>query len=223
MNAVRISSLLGALCLAVSISAPCYSATIGFDGLDSTSGQPALVSFSESGFMFNVSVSAGDGTARIFNTLCDDNTIDCNGDTDLIPIVQGENGISGNVLIIQNGGDIPNDSASGGDIILESTGGNQPFRFVGASAIDDGTFTFFSRIGTDVTQLAQIMLDDENETGSASFTSGLIAPGDAIIIRYSGSGGIDSLVVQAVPLPAAAWLFLSGLAGLFGVKRFRRA
>jgi len=38
-----------------------------------------------------------------------------------------------------------------------------------------------------------------------------------------GPARIDNINVTAVPLPAAAWLFISGLAGLFGVKRLRCA
>lgn len=47
-------------------------------------------------------------------------------------------------------------------------------------------------------------------------------------VRYQsleGQTGSDSAIGigTVVPLPAAAWLFLSGLAGLFGVKRLKRA
>ena len=47
-------------------------------------------------------------------------------------------------------------------------------------------------------------------------------------VRYQsleGQTGSPSAIGigTVVPLPAAAWLFLSGLAGLFGVKRLKRA
>jgi hypothetical protein len=35
------------------------------------------------------------------------------------------------------------------------------------------------------------------------------------------SGGYDNIVVSAVPIPAAAWLFGSALAGLMGLRRIR--
>jgi len=44
-------------------------------------------------------------------------------------------------------------------------------------------------------------------------------------VRYQsleGQTGSSSAIGTVVPLPAAAWLFLSGLAGLFGVKRLKR-
>jgi len=50
---------------------------------------------------------------------------------------------------------------------------------------------------------------------------------DRVIISWSGSGGnssfsqalnVDNIVVAAVPIPAAAWLFLSGL-GLLGFAK----
>ena len=44
------------------------------------------------------------------------------------------------------------------------------------------------------------------------------------ILSTSGSGfGIDDLVIHAVPIPAAAWLFGSGLLGLIGVARRKKA
>ena len=41
----------------------------------------------------------------------------------------------------------------------------------------------------------------------------------------NGMGRSDpaSFTATVVPLPAAAWLFISGLAGLFGIKRYRGA
>jgi len=64
-------------------------------------------------------------------------------------------------------------------------------------------------------------------TTSALFQTVL---GNATLIdelRIAGSGfneesvRWDNISVTAVPLPAAAWLFISAIAGLFGVKRLR--
>jgi|GEM_PF-1057276 len=217
MSVVRRSIIAGLFVSLFGAATVGQAATIGFD--DVPVGV-LLTNFTEDGLSFSVS-TVGSESATVFDTTCVGAA--CNGDEDLVPGSQGENGILGNVLIIQeDGSNIPDDSARGGTIILESLAGNVAFRLTGVSAIDDGTFKVSTRINGTLTLLVQFVLG-ENETGIAGFNSGLIGVGDAIVIDYSGSGGIDSLGVQAVPLPAAAWLFLSGLAGLFGVKRFRRA
>ncbi|NNL07035.1 MAG: lamin tail domain-containing protein [Gammaproteobacteria bacterium] len=55
----------------------------------------------------------------------------------------------------------------------------------------------------------------DSNTNSADFNSACITPGSGNI---SGTGDC-SLSVSAVPLPAAAWLFGSGLLGLIGISR----
>ena len=37
------------------------------------------------------------------------------------------------------------------------------------------------------------------------------------------SAGIDNIVVSSVPLPAAVWLFGSGLLGLIGIAKSKKA
>jgi len=213
MSVVRRSIIAGLFVSLFGAATVGQAATIGFD--DVPVGV-ILNNFTEDGLSFSVSTLGGED-ATVFNTRCVLDSLPCNGDEDLVPGSQGENGILG-----EDGSNIPDDSARGGTIILESLAGNVAFRLTGVSAIDDGTFKVSTRINGTLTLLVQFVLG-ENETGIAGFNSGLIGVGDAIVIDYSGSGGIDSLGVQAVPLPAAAWLFLSGLAGVFGVKRFRRA
>jgi len=196
--------------------------TIDFENLDATSGQPVpLTAISQGGFSFVVRFNGGtSGTSgpAIFDTTCSGAA--CNGDEDLVPAMQGENGVSGNILILQEAGaNIPDDNAGNANVVLESAPGNQPFRFIGASAVDDGDFRF--RTSIDDGRLARIVLNSESETGSAQFMSGILNPGDDIVIVFRGSGGVDSLVLQPVPVPAAAWLFGTAIAGLIGFRRRR--
>lgn len=77
-------------------------------------------------------------------------------------------------------------------------------------------------------------------TTDALFASGTVTVGQVVISLAGGSGftsangfriffgpdgqraGINAIAVTAVPLPAAAWLFLSALAGLVAIGRRRR-
>ena len=60
--------------------------------------------------------------------------------------------------------------------------------------------------------------------GGSGFTFPLGEGDYTFLIQDTGAETSDyhlSFEVSAVPLPAAAWLFISGLMGLFGLKRFR--
>ena len=57
-------------------------------------------------------------------------------------------------------------------------------------------------------------------------SAGWSSANELSINTFDSSGGGNSQVtgsatISAVPLPAAAWLFLSAIAGLFGIKRLR--
>lgn len=201
------------------------AAVIDFDALDASAGQAVpLTSFSEDGFSFDLSFTGGAGPA-IFDTTCSGygGSDGCNGDADLQPAVQGENGVSGNVLILQTPGDglVPNDFAGGGRIGFTLTSG-PAFFLTGFSAVDD---EMFSAIDTDgSTVLGSISLGSDNETGISSFMSSRIDVGDTFYFDYEGSGGIDSLITTPVPVPvpAALPLALSAFGALAWMGRRKR-
>lgn len=194
------------------------AAILDFDALDASAGQPVpLMSFSEDGYSFDLSFTGSSAGPAIFDTTCVGAA--CNGDTDLIPAMQGENGVGGNVLILQDtSGGIPNDFPGGGTISFTLTSGPS-FFLEGFSAIDDGVFEAFDANGL----LGSITLMSDNETGRTTFMSSRINVGDTFSFDYSGSGGIDSLVVAPVPVPAALPLVLTGLGALALVRRRRKA
>ena len=55
-----------------------------------------------------------------------------------------------------------------------------------------------------------------SNNNALDFELGCITPGSANIV---GSGNCSVTSVSAVPLPAAAWLFGSGIIGLVGLAR----
>ena len=57
----------------------------------------------------------------------------------------------------------------------------------------------------------------DSNTNAVDFDSACITPGS---VNISGTGDC-SVSVSAVPVPAAAWLFGSGLLGLIGISRRR--
>ncbi len=105
------------------------------------------------------------------------------------------NGVSGNVLIRQRtndhtqGGDLANDMASDGSVIFTLTSG-PGFYWLGASAVDDGTFTFLVDISGTETTLGSISGLADSETAKLMFTerSSLIEEGDQFIVHFRGSG-----------------------------------
>lgn len=61
--------------------------------------------------------------------------------------------------------------------------------------------------------------------GDVNFGSTLTVPeANAYAIQFTGAGGFEMVVdVQPVPVPAAVWLFGTGLLGLIGFSRRKRA
>jgi len=55
---------------------------------------------------------------------------------------------------------------------------------------------------------------------SIRFSQGLVSSIDTP--SHESTVYLDNVVISAVPLPAAVWLFVSGITGLFGLARFKR-
>lgn len=217
MRTFLLSSLLGAaLCAPFGASA----AILDFDALDASGTQTIpLLSFSEDGFTFDLSFTGNSAGPAIFDTTCVGYAANCNGDDDLVPAVQGENGVEGNVMILQsNSGPTPNDAAGGGTIRFTLTSGPS-FFLTGFSGVDEQAIFAFDKDGT--TLLGTVDPLNDSDTGFATFKSSRINVGDSFFITFEGSGGIDSLVVAPVPVPAALPLSLAALGALGWVKRRR--
>ena len=45
---------------------------------------------------------------------------------------------------------------------------------------------------------------------------------DSFVVELTSTPNMGSITGSVVPIPAAAWLLITGLAGLFGAKRMRR-
>lgn len=69
---------------------------------------------------------------------------------------------------------------------------------------------------TDIVSLARITNGIDSNNNNLDFQLGCITPGSANI---AGTGNCSTANISAVPLPAAAWLFGSGLIGLVGFAR----
>lgn len=86
------------------------------------------------------------------------------------------------------------------------------------SPFTEGTLLSFSDNNTDITSISRIPNGLDSNDNYSDFQLGCITPGSANI---SGTGDCSAPGVSAVPLPAAAWLFASGMIGLVGFARRR--
>jgi hypothetical protein len=80
----------------------------------------------------------------------------------------------------------------------------------------EGTVLSISDNNTDLVSIARIPDGFDSDDNDADFKLGCITPGSANI---AGSGDCSALDVSAVPVPAAVWLFGSGMIGLIGFAR----
>jgi predicted extracellular nuclease len=80
----------------------------------------------------------------------------------------------------------------------------------------EGDFMTINDSNSDILSLARITDGIDSNNNALDFQLGCITPGSANI---AGVGDCSVPSVSAVPLPAAAWLFGSGLIGLIGLAR----
>ena len=71
----------------------------------------------------------------------------------------------------------------------------------------------------DIVSLARIANGTDTNNNNLDFQLGCITPGSANI---AGTGNCSATNISAVPLPAAAWLFGSGIIGLTGFARRKK-
>lgn len=213
------------------------AATLDFDsGTATYNGLNDLVGYSQDGFDFTIELGSNDrraSGANLFNTAaCADPrnvTTNCSGndDGDLVPTVDGENGVSGNVLIRQENGNRGNqdgqldDDATGWGSITFTLESGSAFRLAGFSAVDDGRFSISvngNRIGD------WLEPGDNRATASQSFVTGpLLNIGDSFTVNFRGSGAVDAIQIAPVPVPASLPLLAFGIAGIAAMGRRRKA
>jgi len=84
--------------------------------------------------------------------------------------------------------------------------------------LTEGDFLIVSDNASDIVSLSRIINGIDTNNNASDFQHGCITPGTANI---AGIGDCSSASVSAVPIPAAAWLFGSGLISLLGFTRRR--
>lgn len=217
-----------------------HAVTLDFDsGTPTYSGNNNLTGYTQGAFVFDVTVSGTGSNTSGANLFASSTCLNgasvvspavaaCRGndDGDLVPATQGDNGVGGNILILQearNNGNpraLDDDSTGPGSITFTLRNG-PAFRILGFSAIDEGEFTL-SVGGVPIETISGLA---NRATGSVTFAapSPLIRVGEAFTFSYVGSGGVDSIVLAPIPLPASALLLLAGVGGIVAMRRRRSA
>jgi len=155
---------------------------------------------------------------------------------------------SSNSLLLQEtnafesgGVDLPDDTGSGGSIVLTVAQTSPfPLRLDALTFVDDVDATVSTIIGGVTTTIGEILIDGPNgascgpdNTAGDNCGAGLdftgvsdllttLNQGDSIVVNFDGSGAFMGLGVTEVPVPPAVTLMLTGLAGLGIVARRRR-
>jgi predicted extracellular nuclease len=80
----------------------------------------------------------------------------------------------------------------------------------------EGSVLTLSDNNVDIVSLSRISNGFDSNDNAADFQLGCITPGSSNI---AGTGNCSTTAVSAVPVPAAAWLFGSGIIGLVGMAR----
>ncbi|MCH2075703.1 MAG: VPLPA-CTERM sorting domain-containing protein [Rhodobacteraceae bacterium] len=208
--------------LAALLAASAGAVTLDFGGGTGITETDAGPIYVQDGVTFGLSSSGGAGPA-LFNSNCLDA---CNGDADLQPAVQDENGVAGNVLIQQNPNeDRPNDDPNTLFLTITLLSDVQLI-WTGVSLVDDGLYKASTNLDA---MLGEVTLNGESETAELDFASSVLGMGDSVTVSFflpngnaGASGAIDNLIFAPVPLPASSQLLLGALGGM-AAMRHRKA
>ena len=235
----RMLTTIAAVAAIAGATGAAQAVTLDFDsGTAVYSGPNNLTGYSQDGYEFAIALVMPDGraaSANLFDTAdcraagnVDTLTTNCvgNDDGDLVPLTDPENGVGGNVLIRQenpnlgNGsGDRADDATGDGAITFTLLASAEPgFLLTGFSGVDDGRFT----ISVDGLVLGELAPGANRATAATTFAnSPVLNVGESFTVNYFGSGGVDSITIAPVPLPAALPMLAFGLGGLayFGRRR----
>ena len=199
---------------------------LDFDGTTGISGSSTII---DAGVTWGLSSSGGDGPA-LFDTTCTGygGSDGCNGDADLVPAVQGQDGVEGFVLIQQNSNvSVPNDDRFTEWLEITIV---DDIRVVwdSVSFVDEGTYVASTNIDGN---LGSVTIASDNQTDRLFFGSSVLQQGDSVRVTFfnganpGASGAIDYLsftTVSEVPLPASVLLLLGGFGALTGLRRFKK-
>ncbi|MBY4894982.1 VPLPA-CTERM sorting domain-containing protein [Rhodobacteraceae bacterium N5(2021)] len=210
--------------------------TLDFDGPNDTaifSGPNVLVGYivGDREFSFSQITTSGQVSsgANLFDSLaCTNNTTPlvaaCGGndDGDLVPQVQGENGVYGNILIRQQASATLDDDAAGNGSLLMTLTSGPAFTLEGFSAIDGSIISLFHN---NVQFFGPV--NDRGNRETAQYNTLSVSPifnvGDTLRVQLLGSGGVDSFQLAAIPLPAGGLLLAAAFGGLAFVRRRKTA
>lgn len=218
-----------ALAPAIAGATTAPSTIIGFDALDASNGQNIpLLSLTEGQFSFDLTFGGRNDGPAIFDTTCAAyGAAGCSADPDLELTAdrQGERGVGGNVLILQEEGstDIDDSALRGGTVTFTLTEG-PAFYLTGYSILDDITVRVAEGATFDrANEFGRLATPVDNGTNiRRGLDSPLFQVGDSFTFFFNGSGAIDSLQLAPVPLPAGILLMLGGLGGLAALRRRQR-
>ena len=87
------------------------------------------------------------------------------------------------------------------------------------SPFTEGSAITVNDSNTDILSISRILNGIDSDNNALDFQAGCLTPGSSNI---AGGGDCSMEAVNPVPVPAAAWLFGSGLIGLIGMARRRK-